>query len=257
MKKETSIAEFQMNRIAPYTKQAILFLILLFAMFKLSCAQDTIIIKSGVKIVYNIVEVDSINIKFYTRLRNGKMVQTFLPVERVMEYKYGPKLEKADFWFNAGIGAGIVRGGFGSNNADNFDGPSFGLSYSTRKNKGLFSIRFIYNEEMIFFKVSPLENVWDLGVLYGRIARRSFGFASISGGLCLVGGVRRGSFENLSNYTIHYDKHPYNTFGIPFESQLFWTPSPFIGFGIYGFANVNPDKSFFGGLFCIQLGRHT
>jgi len=226
-------------------------------MFKLGFAQDTISIKSGVKIVCKIVEVDSINIKFYTRLRNGTMVQTFIPVERVIEYKYGPKLERADCWFNAGVGAGIVRGGFGSHNADNIDGPSYGLSFSTRKNKGLISIRFIYNEEMIFFKVKPLERVWDVGVLYGRIGRTSYGFASISGGLGLVGGVRRGSFTNLNDFTIHYEKHPYNTFGIPFESQLFWTPSPFIGFGIYGFANINPEKSFFGGLFCIQLGRHN
>jgi hypothetical protein len=256
MNKRRFTAEYPGNIVSPYTKKALLILILFVTMLKIGWAQDTIIIKSGVRIVCNIVEVDSVNIRFYTRLSNGTRVKTFIPVERVLEYKYGPKLEKADFWFNAGVGAGIVNGGFGSNNADNFDGPSFGLSYSTRKNKGLISIRFIYNEEMIFFKVSPLENLWDMGVLYGRIARRSYGFASISGGLGLVGGVHRGSFINLSDYTIRYEKHTYNTFGIPFESQLFWTPSPFVGFGIYGFANVNPEKSFFGGLFCIQLGRH-
>jgi hypothetical protein len=257
MKQESSIAETHKNRIAPFTKQALLILILLLAMFKLSWAQDTIINKSGVKIVCNIIEVDSVNIKFYTRLKTGARIKTFIPVESVMEYKYGSKLEKADFWFNAGVGACMVSGGFGNNSADYFDGPSLGMSFSTRKNKGLVSFRFLYNEEMIFLRTSPLEMVWDVGVLYGRIARTSYGFASISGGFGLVGGVRRGSFTDLSNYTFHYEKHSYNTIGIPFEGQLFWTPYHFIGFGIYGFANINPEKSFFGGLFCIQLGRHN
>jgi hypothetical protein len=218
-------------------------------------AQDTIIRKTGVKIICNIVKVDSISIQYYIRFKNGTMVKTFLPIESVAEYKYGPKLVKANYWFNVGVGAGMVRGGFGSENTDNEVGLSYGINFSTQMKRGLISIRYIYNEEMIFLNLQPKESVRDIGALYGRLAKRPYGFASISGGISCVSGVHRGVFENLSDHSFNYEKKPYVTFGIPLESQLFWTPSPFIGFGIYGFANINPEKSFYGGLFCIQLGR--
>jgi hypothetical protein len=229
--------------------------LLILSLFKFSSAQDTIIRKTGVKIICEIVKVDSTNIQYNIRLKDGTRVKTFLPIEDVTEYKYGPKLGKANYWFNVGVGAGIVRGGFRIENTDNEAGPSYGFNFSTQMKRGLISIRYIYNEEMIFLNLLPKESVRDIGVLYGRIAKASYGFASISGGISCVSGVHRGKFQNFSDHSINYEKQPYSTFGIPLESQLFWTPSSFIGLGIYGFANINPEKSFYGGLFCIQLGR--
>jgi hypothetical protein len=236
-------------------KRFLILLALFLVMFKFSWAQDTIIRKTGVKIICEIIKVDSINIQYYTRIKNGIKVKTFLPIEDVTEYKYGPKLGKANYWFNVGVGAGIVRGGFGSENTDNEVGLSYGFNFSTQMKKGLISIRYIYNEEWIIFNLQPKESVRDIGVLYGRIAKKPYGFASISGGLSIVSGVHRGEYQNLGDHSFNYEKKPYSTFGIPLESQLFWTPTSFIGFGIYGFANINPEKSFFGGLFCIQVGR--
>lgn len=239
----------------PALKKSLIILALFLVMFNYSWAQDTITRKTGVKIICNIVQVDSINIQYYTRIKNGTMVKTFLPLEGVSEYKYGPKLEKANYWFNVGVGAGTVIGGFDSNHTDNAIGPSFGISFSSQKKKGLLSIRFIYTEEMIFLNLLPKQTVSDIGVLYGRIAKNHYGFASVSGGISCASGVQRGAFQNLSDHSFNYDKKPYITLGIPLESQLFWTPSSFIGIGIYGFANINPEKSFWGGLFCIQLGK--
>lgn len=218
-------------------------------------AQDTIIMKTGVKIICNIEKVDSINIHYSSRIIKGLKLESFLPLKGVSEYKYGPKSEIGCYWFNVGVGAGTVIGGFDSSNSSNAVGPSFGINFSSQVKRGLFSIRFIYNEEMIFLRMSPTQSISDFGVLYGRIAKIPKGFISLSGGISRVFGEHRGAFQNLNNYTFNYETQSYGTFGIPFESQIFWTPNSFIGVGIYGFANINPEKSFYGGLLSIQLGK--
>jgi hypothetical protein len=254
MIKSRSISDSISHSVSVIIKKAIIILILIIASFKFSWAQDTIVKRSGVTISCKIERVDSLNIYFSTILENRTLIHTYISLESVTDYKYGPKIKKTNFWFNGGVGACIVNGGYGGNAGDN-TGPSFGISFTAQKGKELVSIRYVFNEEIVFLKIKPLETVWDFGALYGRIARTSFGFASIAGGLSCIGGVRRGSFINLGDYSFNYEKQSFISFGIPLESQLFLTPSPFISFGIYGFANLNPEKSFFGALFCIQLGR--
>jgi len=121
------------------------------------------------------------------------------------------------------------------------------------------SFRYLRNEEFqILGPDSPLETVWDVGVLYGRIAKASYGFASVSAGISLVGGVRRGRYLSSSGGwfgTRYFEEKNFITVGIPVEAQLFWTPLAFFGIGLYGFANLNIEKSFVGALLCIQFGK--
>jgi len=161
------------------------------------------------------------------------------------------------FWVNGGVGHSLVHGGLGSHP----DAPSFGGSLCYQSGKNLLSFRYLRNEEFhIFLTDSPLETVWDVGVLYGRIAKASYGFASISAGISLVGGVRRGRYLSSSGGwfvwfgTNYYEENGFITVGIPVEAQLFWTPLAFFGIGFYGFANLNIEKSFVGALLCIQFG---
>ena len=136
------------------------------------------------------------------------------------------------YWANAGLG--------GSSFA-----LSSGISLSSQSGRSLVSIRFIYNKP---FSLAPREEtVWDVGALYGLSAKASCGFASISGGVGIIGGVR---YRRSSN-----EWPTFLTVGIPIEGQLFWTPLSFLGIGIYGFADLNPEKSFVGALLCIQLGK--
>jgi len=147
------------------------------------------------------------------------------------------------FWVNGGLGASSF-------------GVSPGVSVSYQSRKSLVSVRYVYNEEFQILGPSPSETVWDVGVLYGRSAKVSYGLASISGGIGVVGGVRRGKYLGSSGwFSSNYEKLTFLTVGIPVESQLFWTPLSFFGIGIYGFANLNTEKSFIGGLFCIQIGK--
>ena len=86
----------------------------------------------------------------------------------------------------------------------------------------------------------------------------SYCFASISSGISLVGGVRRGRYLSSSGGwfgTNYYEQDSFVTVGIPVEGQLFWMQLNFLGIGLYGFANLNAEKSFIGALLCIQLGK--
>jgi hypothetical protein len=158
-------------------------------------------------------------------------------------------------WVNGGFGASSVKGGLGVNSF----GVSPGVSFSYQSEKNLISVRYVYNIEFQpIVGLSPDETVWDAGVLYGRIAKVSYGLASISGGIGVVGGVRRGKYLSSSGGwfgTSYYEKLTFLTVGIPVEGQLFWTPLDFWGIGFYGFANLNKEKSFIGALLCIQIGK--
>lgn len=121
-------------------------------------------------------------------------------------------------------------------------GLSLGISLSSQFGRSLVSIRYIYNTT--FMSLSPREEtVWDLGALYGLSSKTSSGFSSISGGVSIVGGNR---------YDIRDEWSTFLTVGIPIEGQMFWKPYPSLGIGIYGFANLNPEKSFVGALLCLQ-----
>lgn len=163
---------------------------------------------------------------------------------------------KQFFWLNGGIGVSSVHGGLGS-----YPGASsFGGSFCYQSDNSLHSFRYIRNEEFqLLGSDLPTETVWDCGALYGRIAKASYGFASISCGISILGGVRRGRYLSSSGNwffaTRYYDENNFITIGIPVEGQLFWMPSSFFGIGLYGFANLNNEKSFAGALLCIQLGK--
>ena len=136
-------------------------------------------------------------------------------------------------WGYLGLGVGSLgfeAGGF-----------STGVGFCYQIGKNIFSLRELYIGQ-IPSEDYPFRGIGDIGFLYGRIAKASYGFASISAGISLVSGVRR-------NY------YGFFTVGIPVEAQLFWTPLAFFGIGLYGFANLNIEKSFVGALLCIQLGK--
>jgi hypothetical protein len=144
------------------------------------------------------------------------------------------------YWVNIGGGFAGVHGGLGEDDG----GVSGGMGFSYQNGSSLFSIRGVENEEFkldLWGYSGPPEKVWDIGALYGRVAKASYGLASISAGVGIVGASNG---EGNSSY------RP----GIPVEGQLFWTPSSVLGFGICGFADFNSKKSFAGVLFCLQIG---
>jgi len=155
------------------------------------------------------------------------------------------------YWINGGLGVSSA-------------GLSSGVGFSHQTGKQLITVRSTYNEELNIFGPSPAERVWDVGVMYGRIAKSKYGFASVSAGLGLVGGVKRGTYlgDNLDDdygwFVIkidRYEKDKFVTLGFPAEIQAFWTPLSKLGIGITLYGNLNPEKSFAGFLVSIQIGN--
>ena len=147
----------------------------------------------------------------------------------------------ASLLVNLGGGFCWVHGGLGEGNP----GVSGGISLSYRKGSNLFTIRAVETSEFELYLwgyTGPLDEVWDVGVLYGRITKSDRGMASLSGGVGIVGAS-------------DYGRAASHRAGIPIEAQLFWIASDRLGLGIYGFANVNSDRSFAGALFCLQIGK--
>jgi hypothetical protein len=168
-----------------------------------------------------------------------------------------PRDEGAKFFlFDFGIGSSSIEGGSGDLGILSLGAN---LAYQTRKN--LFSIRAIRSSEVSIATglpggTTPKESVWDIGLLYGRIANASFGSVSMSAGISLVGGVRRGELLRSSGLffaTKTYEEQTFWAVGIPIDGRIFWTPSPYFGIGICGFADWNRERSFIGGLLCIRL----
>jgi hypothetical protein len=92
------------------------------------------------------------------------------------------------------------------------------------------------------------DELWDLGLLYGRSLVTGAVHTSLGAGVGVVGGETRES--------IHGDSEALPTrFGVPIELQLFLRPLPVIGLGLYGFGNVNREESFAGVSAAIQIGR--
>jgi len=87
----------------------------------------------------------------------------------------------------------------------------------------------------------------DVGLLYGRVLSEGSFFASVGAGVAYVEGDYTGLFGD--------NEELFATIGLPLEVQLFVRPFRFIGVGIYGFANVNPEQSFTGATFSVQIGN--
>lgn len=153
-------------------------------------------------------------------------------------------------WFNAGFGISS-------------SGSSRGGSFSYPTERGIISLRFVYNSSDAdpspsFLRMDPYrKTVWDAGVLSGKMAKSSYGIAFLSGGIGVVGGVLDREYVGIGSLysPSEFRDNRFLTIGIPIEGQLFWTPYSFLGVGLYGFANINPEESFAGALLGIQMGK--
>jgi len=134
------------------------------------------------------------------------------------------------FWLNGGLGVGA---------SEKREGIALGANFSYQRNQHLFSLRTALFAEFELFGQGG--GFVDAGLLYGRIAKGDYGFASISGGPGIVHGN-----PNSEEVT---------TIGLPLETQLFFTPFSFLGIGFTGFANINPQEPFYGGLVSVQIGK--
>jgi hypothetical protein len=139
------------------------------------------------------------------------------------------------YWLNAGGGGSSF-------------GLSGGLGLSYQRGKNLFSFRFISSSkggESYLGGYTTSEKIGDIGPLYGLIIKGKLGYTSISGGVSLVTGVKRGEFLGIVNWVNTYEKIPIHTIGLPLEAQFFFTPASFFGIGTNVFRKNHSVEYYF------------
>jgi hypothetical protein len=136
---------------------------------------------------------------------------------------------KSYYWLNAGPGV-------------EFPGSSVseGTNISYQWQKYIVSARLNYTADIS--SSPPASEVVESALLFGVCKKTRFWCSSIAGGLA-----------HMSGNTYNAVRVP--TFGFPIEAQLFTTPLPFFGIGLYGFGNINSRMPYFSVLFCLQFGK--
>jgi hypothetical protein len=137
--------------------------------------------------------------------------------------------ETHSYWINLGIGGGTFEGVISAN-----------VSYQFKRN--ILSIRGVETGEWY-----GNNGMWDIGILYGLATNPSHTQAAVGIGVALVGGK--------SEESLLPDNAIKKRIGLPIELQLFFRPIRFVGMGLYGFANINSEKSFVGVSLSLQFGK--
>jgi hypothetical protein len=154
------------------------------------------------------------------------------------------------YWLNSGYGFNTLPGN------------SFYLSLNVQYNVHQFTLRLISNTEKIKSAtviVDPMEQVGEIGVLYGRNLQAEFGMVSFSGGLSAVFGQKRGDLLDIVLYPpLRYEFYEMDKFvmpGLALEVTGVFMPIDWFGIGITGFANINPKRVFAGLVFIGTIGK--
>jgi hypothetical protein len=158
-------------------------------------------------------------------------------------------------WITLGIGpGGVTNGGSGQS----WIGSQLAASWCN--SAGMWTVRFSSCTEFVLLgSADPLETVGDLGVLYGkRWSQPGLGFMSLSGGVALVHGVRRGEFIRSSGGwfgTSHYEEESFVTVGLPVDVQFALAAFQGIGLAADFFGNLNSERTYGGASVSLIIGK--
>jgi len=130
------------------------------------------------------------------------------------------------------------------------------VSFTNDMKKGTLKIRYSCQTEMNILGPNPQEKVWDIGVMLGASRKSLLTRMSLSTGLALVGGVRRGEFLSSNGwFSSEYERLTFFTVGIPVESHFVWALSKKFGLGLILYANLNLEESFVGMAISLEFGN--
>jgi hypothetical protein len=136
------------------------------------------------------------------------------------------KASRFTLWFGGGYGLGAA-GQYESLE------EAFTLNVSAQQGHLLLSTRIAAVTSSIY------DASWDWGLLAGVASSRA-------------GPIHVGTALGLG----YAEATPSEgVFTVPWELQLFWRPTGFVGVGLYGFATLNGTESFGGATLAFQLGR--
>jgi hypothetical protein len=179
-----------------------------------------------------------------------RILITMLLVNTLVVFPQENKTTSSLYWIDAGVG--------GDNN-----GLSGQISINYVNKIVIYKIRYIRSQEFdILGSSSPKETMNDFGILFGMTYSRKLIQLSGSGGIGVAKGIRHGDFlyqESSGDFdafgTQHYEKKTFTRVGLPLEVECSFKPAKSFGIGLGAYANLNKDRSLFGLLFKIQIGK--
>lgn len=131
---------------------------------------------------------------------------------------------------------------------------NIGLGIGTHDAAGVLSLSYHITDSDILTLRRAKTNEWlsgvtshDIGLLYGRGYTTPNFHASISVGIALMGGHK--TYLLSDNINNKLEPQP----SIPVEGQIFLLTDGKFGFGLYGFANINPKRHFAGLTVAVKL----
>lgn len=112
----------------------------------------------------------------------------------------------------------------------------------------------LLSRHLISFRTAGVANIfedgfWDFAILYGRAGRWSHGLVALSAGLAVMDGERCGGGIGSSCVPLAA------RISLPLAGRVAWHALPNLGVGLYGFANLNGERSFAGAVAAVELGR--
>ncbi len=170
-------------------------------------------------------------------------------------FPHSTALAKSPVWVTLGIGpGGVANGGSGQS----WIGSRLAVSWC--QGPGQWTVvSSSCTEFALLSSMDPLESVGDLGVLYGkRLSEPGLGFMSVSGGVALVYGKRRGEFVRSSGSwfgTSYYEEVPFTTVGLPVDMQFCLAPFNGIGLALDLFGNLNSERSYGAATISLIIGK--
>lgn len=149
-------------------------------------------------------------------------------------------------WISSGIGT--------LNTADgNLLDINASINYS--KNDRIFKLRGILAEELVIFGPRPNDEVWELGLLYGKRTTNGSLSLSFMAGISYTGGIYKGDPLGSDMFNDYYEELTFETIGLPLEVQFDINALQYIGFSIMFFADINAEKIYGGVHLAILIGR--
>ena len=154
----------------------------------------------------------------------------------------GQGASRSTWWITLGAGRGFFGGG-----TETAIGAHISASYQFGAN--LISVRSSGTGDILenlFGNPGDIVGTSDWGVLYGRASTHGHLHRSLAVGIGTAR-VYRAAASGDPTSTTH--------FGVPLEGQLFLRVGGVFGLGLYGYGNVNSDKTYWGLSAAIELGR--
>ena len=136
-----------------------------------------------------------------------------------------------------------------------------GIKLGWAEKKHAYLLRVIRNKEPdpLFEDINPNEQIYDLGILYGKFFDGGRVAYTVSAGLGYMGGTLRGKLNNVTHDFLHtgsdYEEITLSTFGIPVEAEIMIGAVRNVNASVCTYGNLNMKHPYGGFLVSIRFGK--